>query len=168
MSSASTACRRILAGIVVGQHAILYRERLFCGRRGRLQCIAVVRGERCRRKATPGAQMCLYRVTWFKGPDAPDACQARVGREARRLVRQAKSKDGLDNEIALLRLVIRDCVATGQNKSARRTIVVLTRLLLVEAQLKAVESGSERRGSQSRGPRHLVEVLDRLGAEFDD
>lgn len=83
--------------------------------------------------------MCLYHVAWFKGPDAPDVWEDRVGREARRLVREARSIEGLDNEIALLRLIIRDCVGTGKNDSARRTIGALARVLLAQAKLKAAE-----------------------------
>ncbi|HEY3118930.1 MAG TPA: hypothetical protein VGK54_19480, partial [Chloroflexota bacterium] len=98
-----------------------------------MQCIAVVRGKRCRRKAAPGSQMCLYHVAWFKGPDAPDVWAQRVSREARRLIERARAMEGLGNEIALLRLIIRDCVARGEYDSARRTISVLARTLLLQA-----------------------------------
>jgi hypothetical protein len=91
-----------------------------------------------------------------------------VGREARRLIREARSLEGLDDEIALLRLIIRDCFFTGNDECARRTIAMLARVLLAQVQLKAVEGGSKRGGSQSGLSSRLAAVLDRLGAEPDD
>ena len=129
-----------------------------------MQCITVVQGKRCRRRAAPGAQMCLYHVAWFKGPDAPDMWKDRVGREARRLVRDTRSIEGLDAEIALLRLIIRDDVANGNNESARRSIGVLARILLGQARSKPVG----RHSPSNDPPISIDEVLERIGAEDDD
>lgn len=135
-----------------------------------MQCSYVGKGRRCRRQAAPGSQMCLYHVAWFKGPDAPDAWADRVDREARRVVREARAIEGLDSEVALLRLMIRNDVAQGRNDSARRSIGVLARTLLLQAKLRAVERDSSGQASRAVWPfsRSLEAVLEELGAELDD
>ena len=126
---------------------------------GALRCIYVVRGKRCRRKAAPGAQMCLYHAAWFKGPDAPDVWAERVSREARELVEQAYGEHGLEDEIALLRLLIRDSVAQGRNEVARRTISTLARIL---------RSRAKARGTGPSSSANLWAALEQLGAEPED
>lgn len=124
-----------------------------------MRCSYVVRGKRCRREAAPGEQMCRYHVEWLKGPDAPDVWAERVSREARELVGQAYGVQGLEDEIALLRLLIRDSVGQGRTEVARRTIETLARILLSRSKARRVGPSF---------PANLDAVLEQLGVGPDD
>lgn len=77
------------------------------------RCIYVVRGKRCRRKVVRGQDLCSYHLSVILGPEAPDFWAQRITKEAGRLLDEARGMHGVDDEIALLRLLIRRDIAGG-------------------------------------------------------
>lgn len=86
----------------------------------------------------------------------PDPWAERVFREAQRVVAQAQEMQGLDAEIALLRLFIRDLAATDNVDAARRTIETLARVLTAQA---------TRRHDPTKIPPELEKILIQLGED---
>ena len=122
-----------------------------------MQCAAILAsGNRCRRDAAPPAQMCS-RHTRVAQPHAFYA--QRFARQARKALKDAAHLEGLVEEIAVLRTLIRDLAAAGDADAARRGIEALARVLRTQQQ----------RGAPADELASWVEdTLDELEAENTD
>jgi hypothetical protein len=124
-----------------------------------MRCVATAKrtGLRCGRSALPGSRYCRYhgpkgRERGLEGPfyAAPDD-------EALNL-EVASAVRGVDDEIALLRMLIRKVARQGDVEATRRTIDTLCRALKVRYALEG-RSAEGLAGS-------LARVLDEIGNEM--
>jgi hypothetical protein len=123
-----------------------------------MRCSYIVQpnNKRCRRKAEPGRQWCAFheeheaeRLANFYAPTSQPFDDS--------LALAARLED-VDQEIALLRVAIRDSFQAGKIDPARRAIDTLNRLLTAQQRMR-----KER--SQSEFSDELERVLDELDLE---
>jgi hypothetical protein len=94
-----------------------------------MQCsAATVTGARCRRQAEPGATLCATHRATQERADRNSFYGALPGEDLRQLA-AAGVLQGVDAEIAVLRVLIRHAVTQGDVDSARKAIDSLGRLL---------------------------------------
>ncbi|HEY8475637.1 MAG TPA: hypothetical protein VIN09_02075 [Chloroflexota bacterium] len=123
-----------------------------------MQCAARLRrtGDRCPRPAVPGSAFC--RRHGRQRSTAPDFYARLLTPEERADLAAAAQLDGIDAEIAILRVLIRRVASQGDLDAARKGIDTLTRALKVQYALsdRATDNLSQA----------LVRVLDEIGREL--
>ena len=122
------------------------------------KCTYVARGKRCRRQAAAGSQFCPYHLAWLAGPRVPRSWAARVSREAVQLLAQTRPREGLDDEIALIRLLIRESFGQGRYAATCRAIDTLGDLLQVRQRMQP---------TSLHPPASLEKFLERLALAED-
>lgn len=127
-----------------------------------MQCAALLRsGRRCGREAAAGAQLCAYHGSLeFRGR-ARAFSLARLSAEDLGGLAEAARVEGIDAEIAVLRVLMRRAVAAGNLEGFLRGMESLVRALRTQRELDKAEA------SDRLGPT-LEAVLEKLGQEEAD
>lgn len=95
-----------------------------------MQCVAILAsGTRCPRQAEPNSQTCARHRPHAERPRAQPFYAQPLPKQSRRALTEAAQLDGLAEEIAVLRTIIRDMAAAGDLDAARRAIEALSRIL---------------------------------------
>lgn len=95
-----------------------------------MQCVAILAsGARCPRQAAANSQTCARHRSQAEPPRTQPFYAQRLPRQSRRALTEAAQLDGLAEEIAVLRTLIREMAAAGELDAARRAIEALSRIL---------------------------------------
>lgn len=95
-----------------------------------MQCVAILAsGTRCPRQATANSETCARHRPKAEPPRAQPFYAQRLLSQSRKALTEAAQLDGLAEEIAVLRTIIRDMAAAGDLNAARRAIEALSRIL---------------------------------------
>lgn len=122
------------------------------------QCTATTRaGEPCKREAQAGSELCATHRAALEREERGSFYGAPPG-EASNALALASVLEGVDAEVAVLRVLIRRCASTGDVDGARRAIDSLGRLLKVRQEL-----ADDRDGEFERS---LGRALDALSLEL--
>ena len=122
------------------------------------QCTATTRaGQPCRRDAQPGSDLCATHRATLEREERQAFYGAPPG-EAANAMALAGVLEGVDSEVAVLRVLIRKAANTGDLDGARRGIDSLGRILKVRHELAADNDGEFERS--------LGKALDALAGEL--
>jgi hypothetical protein len=125
-----------------------------------VQCAATLAsGKSCRREARPNAQLCAFHAGLEQRRQARGFYTTRLSAEEQGLLAAAGQLDGVDAEIAVLRVLIRRVVTAGDLEAARRGIDTLCRTLKARHELDDQAAGTLAAS--------LERVLDSLGRELE-
>lgn len=106
-----------------------------------------VSGRPCGRRVRAGAQLCAYHARRADG----QVYGAGLTAHDRPLPVAALGLEGVDAELAVLRVLARQIVGVGDVESARRVIEAIARLVMLRHKLKIAEQ-REAAGLHGRGP----------------
>lgn len=122
------------------------------------RCIETTRaGEPCKREAQPGSDLCATHRAAKEREERASFYGAPPGEPSNALV-LAGVLEGVDAEVAVLRVLIRRCASAGDVEGARRAIDSLGRLLKVRQELVDDRDGEFERS--------LGRALDALSLEM--
>lgn len=95
-----------------------------------MQCVAILpSGKQCSRPAAASSQACsLHRAAAGPRP-APAFYAEQLSQRERKLLAEAAQLEGVDAEVAVLRLLIREMASDRDLEAARRGIEALGRIL---------------------------------------
>jgi hypothetical protein len=107
-----------------------------------LQCTAtLVSGQPCKRTARSGLALCGFHLTRDQRRQADSFYMDVLTEDERRQLAVAAQLDGIDTEIAVLRVLIRRVVTKGEVEKARRGIDTLCRILRTRHDLDERSTG---------------------------
>lgn len=125
-----------------------------------MQCGAILAsGQRCLREAEGDSRVCSFHQEVERRREGRVFYTSRLSPEDQEALAMAAQLQGLDAEVAILRVLIRQLVSVGDVNAARRGIDSLCRTFKVRHQL---DDGSTERLAES-----LERVLDSLGQELE-
>lgn len=126
---------------------------------GLVRCVATLgSGKPCVREARPGSHLCTRHEGAQRRRQARAFYTTRLSEEEQQALASAAELEGVDGEIAILRVLIRRVVTAGDLEAARRGIDTLCRTLKARHELDDRASGQLAIS--------LERVLDTLGHEL--
>ena len=126
---------------------------------GSLRCAATLAsGKPCSREAHPSTDVCSRHARVRADGAARAFYTTRLSAEERQMLAAASQLEGVEAEIAVLRVLIRRVVDVGDVEAARRGIDTLCRTLRVRHDLD--------QGASDRLSASIERVLDNLGGEL--
>jgi hypothetical protein len=124
-----------------------------------VRCAAtLVSGQQCSQDASPDSRLCRRHASLQRARDARAFYTTRLSDDDQEALAVAARLDGVDAEIAVLRVLIRRVVSAGDLEAARRGIETLCRTLKARHDLDG--------DATDRLAISLEHVLDTLGAEL--
>ena len=125
-----------------------------------MRCAAtLVSGRQCSRDARPDSPLCNRHAYLKRARDARRFYHTRLSYDEQSALATAARLEGIDAEIAVLRVLIRRVASTGDVEMARKAIETLCRTLKASHQLD--DDATDRLAVS------LEHVLDTLGAELE-
>lgn len=124
-----------------------------------MQCFATLAsGRPCRRQAKPGSALCLLHQNLTLRRQAKARRKTQFSPEAEQHIAEVAQREGVDAEIAALRILIDQKVQEQDIEATRRALDTLCRMLRLRRDLD--QASSDRLSST------LDRVLDSLSEEF--
>lgn len=125
-----------------------------------MRCVATLAsGKACSREAQPDASLCARHAGLERRRQARSFYTTRLSPEEHELLALASQLEGVDAEIAVLRVLIRRVVTAGDLEAARRGIDTLCRTLKARHELDDRSAGALAAS--------LERVLDSLGRDLE-
>ena len=128
--------------------------------------VPTTRGRPCRRPVRPGQTACAYHaadeVRQYGGTHDPahDFYKDALEHGDLQALAEAAGLDGVDAELAIMRVLVRKVVSTGDVEAARRAVDTVARLVKIQHDLDATQT--------EHLTTSLDRVLDTLAQDLDD